>query len=129
MILAGQGLAQTTPAEPADPAAAESAEAPAVEEGPPQIAGFEFTGFADIGYTHFTTGKGQFISGYNSRVFDFDYDIVGVQNIDLQLSRQPEYGLGGVLNLSLGKDADTIAAYGTIDKDRVPPTGWTSAWM
>ena len=56
-------------------------------------------------------------------MFDFDRNKVNLQSIDLQLASTPENGFGGVLDVTLGKDADTIAAYGTIDKNRGPANG------
>ena len=101
-----------------------SAEKPADPAPPPifSIAGFDLTGHVDIGYTNLR-GAGKFASGLNSRVFDFDRNKVNLQSIDLQLAKTPENGFGGVLDVTLGKDADTIAAYGTIDKSRGPANG------
>ena len=86
------------------------------------IAGFDLTGHVDIGYTNLR-GSGKFISGVNSRVFDFDRNKVILHAIDLQLANTPESGFGGLVDVTLGKDADTIAAYGTIDKNRGPANG------
>jgi hypothetical protein len=86
------------------------------------IGGFDLTGHLDIGYTNLR-GSGKFVSGVNSRVFDFDRNKTNLQALDLQLANTPENGFGGLLDLTLGKDADTIASYGTIDKNRGPDNG------
>ena len=86
------------------------------------IGGFDLTGHIDVGYANLR-GSGKFVSGLNSRVFDFERNDVNLHAIDLQLARIPESGFGGMLNVTLGKDADTIAAYGTIDKNRGPANG------
>ena len=86
------------------------------------IAGFDLTGHIDVGYTNLR-GSGKFVSGLNSRVFDFDRNDLSLHAIDLQLANTPENGFGGLLDLTLGKDADTIAAFGTIDKNRGPANG------
>jgi hypothetical protein len=103
---------------------------PAPEEKPPQILGMDFTGYVDAGFTQFTTGRGQLAlvtaDGKNfahSRTFDFDNGAVTLQNLSLNLNKAPETGFGGMIDLTIGKDADTIAAYGTIDKDRGPAGG------
>lgn len=83
---------------------------------------FDHSGHIDIGYTTLT-GSGRFINNINNRVFDFDRNAVNLQAIDLTLSRLPENGFGGLVNFTAGKDADTIAAYGTIDKSRGPANG------
>ena len=100
------------PAEPAPPPA------PAIFS----VGGFDLTGHIDIGYTNLR-GAGKFVSGVNDRVFDFDRNKVSLQSLDLQLANTPENGFGGLLDVTLGKDADTIAAYGTIDKNRGPANG------
>ena len=86
------------------------------------IAGFDLTGHVDVGYTSLRD-SGKFVSGINSRVFDFTRNQVVLQAIDLQLAKTPETGFGGLLDVTLGKDADTIAAYGTINKTRGPANG------
>jgi len=86
------------------------------------IGGFDLTGHVDVGYTNLK-GAGKFVSGINSRVFDFDRNTTSLHAIDLQLAKLPEDGFGGMLDVTIGKDADTIAAYGTIDKNRGPANG------
>ena len=95
-----------------------AADAPEVAEAP----SFDFSGHLDIGYPGLS-GKGKFTNGINDRVFDFDRKSLTLHAVDLQVSKLPEIGFGGLLNLTLGKDADTIAAYGTIDRTRGPANG------
>ena len=115
---------QATPA-PTTPQATTPVVAEKPADPPPpaifSIGGFDLTGHVDIGYTNLR-GAGKFASGLNSRVFDFDRNKANLQSIDLQLASTPENGFGGLLDVTLGKDADTIAAYGTIDKNRGPPS-------
>lgn len=104
-------LAQQAPASP--PPAAEK---PA-ESGPITIGGFELTGYVDVGYTHLS-GKGQFApagpgGGFPNRVFDFDRNSLNLHQVGLTLANQPKEGFGGLLNLTVGKDADVIASYKT----------------
>ena len=116
---------QATPA-PTTPQATTPVVAEKPADPPPpaifSIGGFDLTGHVDIGYTNLR-GAGKFASGLNSRVFDFDRNKANLQSIDLQLASTPENGFGGLLDVTLGKDADTIAAYGTIDKNRGPANG------
>lgn len=86
------------------------------------IGGFDLTGHIDVGYMNLRN-SGKFVSGINSRVFDFYRNDVVLHAIDLQLARIPESGFGGLVDVTLGKDADTIAAYGTIDRNRGPANG------
>jgi len=113
-LAAAGAFAQTTPAPaPAAPAA------PAAD-APPQVLGMDFTGYADVGFSDFTTGKGTFNNRGHARVFDWENGAVSVQNIDLQLQKTPDAGFGGLIDLSIGKDADTIHSYGTVDKNKGP---------
>ncbi len=86
------------------------------------IGGFDLTGHIDVGYTRLL-GTGKFGSGVNSRVFDFEGNKLTLQAIDLQLAKLPDDGFGGLVDVTIGKDADTIAAYGTIDRARGPAAG------
>ena len=115
-LLTGAAYAQTPtppeakPAEPAPP--------------PPifSIWGFDLTGHLDVGYTHLT-GSGKFVSGVNDRVFDFKHNEAFFHALDLTFTNTPENGWGGLVDLTIGKDADTIAAYGTISKSKGPANG------
>jgi hypothetical protein len=136
MCLWGGSLAQaqTPPAEPAPPAAepptvapAAPAAAPADATPPPpppifSIGGFDLTGHFDVAANHLS-GSGKFVSGVNNRVFDF-YRNTGIFHaLELTLAKAPDNGFGGTLDVIAGKDADVIAAYGTIDKNKGPANG------
>ena len=125
-LFTATGIAQTTPTPPPAPTAANpAAEAKPAEAPAPAIAsiwGFDLTGHVDVGYTALS-GSGKFTSGANDRVFDFRRNAAALHAIDLQLAKTPEEGFGGLLDVTLGKDADTIAAYGTISKTKGPANG------
>lgn len=115
LVAASMGaVAQTTP----------PAEKPADAPPPPifSIGGFDLTGHVDVGYTHLS-GFGKFVSGVNDRVFDFKRSDLIFHALDLQLAKTPDSGFGGLVDLTAGKDADTIAAYGTINKTKGPANG------
>src|SRR6185312_11792838 len=110
--------AQTPPAEPAP------AGAPAEAPPPPifSIGGFDLTGHIDAAYSHLS-GSGKFVSGANDRVFDFKRNDAIFHALELVLAKAPDNGFGGTLDVNAGKDADVIAAYGTIDKNKGPANG------
>ena len=116
LLQAGVSFAQTPPA-PADAKPAEPAPAPVFS-----IGGFDLTGHLDIAYTRLS-GLGKFASGVNDRVFDFKHSESILHALDLQLAKTPDDGFGGLLDLTVGRDADTIAAYGTISKTKGPANG------
>ncbi|MEP6657325.1 MAG: outer membrane beta-barrel protein [Betaproteobacteria bacterium] len=106
------------------PATADAAQTPAEPAAPPifSIGGFDLTGHIDVGYSRLS-GSGKFVSGVNNRVFDFKHDSAYFHALDLTFTNTPESGFGGLLDVTLGKDADTIAAYGTISKSKGPANG------
>ena len=109
-------LAQAAP----EVAPAATAAAPAE---PPifSIWGFDLTGYIDAGYTGLS-GRGAFNTTPNGpaatiggpdRVFDYRRNAFDLHQVALTLANQPKEGFGGLLNLTLGRDADVIAAYKT----------------
>ncbi len=117
-IVVASAQAQTTP--PATPEA-KSAEPAAPAPPPPifSIWGFDLTGHVDVGYSYLS-GSGKFVSGVNDRVFDYKHDSVYFHALDLTFTNTPDNGWGGLVDVTIGKDADAIAAYGTISKSKGP---------
>ena len=118
LFAAGVACAQTAPA----PADTKPADPPPPPPAIFSIGGFDLTGHVDAAYSHLS-GFGKFVSGANDRVFDFKRNDGIFHALDLQLAKTPDEGLGGVLDLTIGKDADTIASYGTISKSKGPANG------
>lgn len=120
-LLTSGALAQTVPAA-GTPATGEKP-ADATQSSPIfSIWGFDLTGHVDVGYAYLR-GSGKFVSGVNDRVFDFKHNTAYFHALDLQFAKLPDQGWGGLLDLTIGKDADTIAAYGTISKRKGPANG------
>jgi Putative beta-barrel porin-2, OmpL-like. bbp2 len=108
------------------PAAAEPAAPPPATEKPADppifsIWGFDLTGYVDVGYTGLS-GRGAFNTTPNGpgvafggpdRVFDYKRNSLDLHQAAFTLAKQPKEGFGGLLNVTLGKDADVIAAYKT----------------
>ena len=120
-IVVASAQAQTTP--PATPEA-KPAETAAPAPPPPifSIWGFDLTGHVDVGYSYLS-GAGKFVSGANDRVFDYKHDSVYFHALDLTFTNTPDNGWGGLVDVTIGKDADAIAAYGTISKSKGPANG------
>lgn len=74
--------------------------------------GISLSGDIDFSYNHLS-GTGQFTSGTNDRVFDYAHNSFTTQAVDLTVAKTPTEGVGGLVDLTLGKDASTIAALGT----------------
>lgn len=98
----------------AAPGLAMAADAPAVPtlSSVLDASGVSITGDMDFSYSHLS-GTGQFTSGTNDRVFDYAPNSFTVQQVDLAIAKLPTEGFGGMVETTLGKDASTIASYGT----------------
>jgi hypothetical protein len=98
-------LAQATaPATPPAPAEAK-------DEGL-KLGIFDVSGYVDASYSHLSRSA-LFTSGTPSRVFDIERSGFALRQAAVTFASQPKEGLGGLVNLTVGKDADVIAAYKT----------------
>ena len=73
---------------------------------------FDVSGYVDASYSHLSR-RALFTSGTQSRVFDIERSGFALRQAAVTLAHQPKQGLGGLVNLTVGKDADLIAAYKT----------------
>jgi len=94
-----------------------------------EASGITATGFVDVMYTA-NTGTGKYASGSayttnsnNNRVFDVGHNSFLLNAANLTLSKLPTEGVGGLIDVTVGKDADTIASYGTINSAKGPANG------
>lgn len=106
LALPGLALAQAAPA-PAAPAAP----AEAKDEGL-KLGMFDVTGYVDISASHMSR-RNVFTSGVPDRVFDTERSGGALRQLSGTLAYQPKEGLGGLVNLTVGKDANVIAPYKT----------------
>ncbi len=74
--------------------------------------GISLTGDIDFSYTSLS-GTGQFTSGTSNRVFDANHNSFNLQAVDLTVAKTPTEGFGGLVDVTLGKDAGVIASSGT----------------
>ena len=72
----------------------------------------DVSGYVDLSANHLSRSN-LFISGGPSRVFDLQRSGGTVQQVAVTFASQPKEGLGGLVNVTLGKDADVIASYKT----------------
>ncbi len=122
LVLPSFAFGQAAPATDAKPADAKPAE-DKPPESPPilSILGFDLTGYFDVGYTHLS-GSGAFnttpagpgvTAGGPNRVFDYKRNALKLHQAAFTFAKQPKEGFGGVLNVTLGNDANVIAPYAT----------------
>ena len=100
MVMAALFASASVQAQTAAPAAA-----PAAPDG-----ALEFSGYVDASYNHLSRSNA-FTSGTANRVFDLKENGVALQQIGLTAAMQPKQGFGGLVNVTLGRDADVINAY------------------
>ena len=77
-----------------------------------EASGISVTGYLDVAYSKLS-GTGAFNStgSPNNRVFDAESESFNVHQAALTIAKQPAEGYGGVLNLTMGKDAKNIKSY------------------
>lgn len=73
--------------------------------------GLEFSGYVDASYNRLSQSNA-FTSGTANRVFDVREKGVALQQAAATLALQPKQGVGGLINVTAGRDADIINAYG-----------------
>jgi Putative beta-barrel porin-2, OmpL-like. bbp2 len=95
-------LADPAPAAPAAPTLSSVLDA----------SGISLSGDIDLSYSHLS-GAGKFTDGTNDRVFDYAPNSFTTQAVDVTVAKQPAEGFGGLVDVTLGKDASTIASYPT----------------
>ncbi len=74
--------------------------------------GISISGDIDTSFSALS-GTGKFTSGTNDRVFDYAHNGFSVQGVDLTVAKQPAQGVGGLIDVTLGKDTSTIASFGS----------------
>jgi len=78
--------------------------------------GLTLNGYLDVSYSYLS-GNGFFTSGIPGvngtpdRVFDNQHDAFTVHQAAFTLAKQPKEGFGGLVNVTVGEDADVIAPY------------------
>ena len=73
--------------------------------------GVSINGYLDTAYSHLS-GTGLFTSGTANRVFDTQPNSFNLQQAAITIAKQPKEGFGGLVNLTLGQDANVINSYG-----------------
>lgn len=109
-----------SPAALADDAPAAPAAAPAKPAGPTLSdiltnSGIELKGYVDVsaeGSDLATQGSGLTTHGNPYKVFDYEHANFSLHQVGVTIDKLPAEGFGGLLNLTIGKDADVIRSYG-----------------
>jgi hypothetical protein len=82
-----------------------------------EASGISVSGYIDAGYTHLDKN-----AGFNTRVFDGQSSSFGLNQFGLTVAKQPKEGFGGLVNLTVGRDAQVIHSF----PENALPSGLTS---
>src|SRR6266851_7652557 len=72
-----------------------------------EASGISVSGYIDAMYTH--SDKNQ--AAFSTRVFDLENNSFALRQFGLQVAKQPKEGFGGLVNLTVGKDAQVIHSF------------------
>ena len=72
-----------------------------------EASGISVSGYIDAMYTH--SDKNQ--AAFSTRVFDVENNSFALRQFGLQVAKQPKEGFGGVVNITVGKDAQVIHSF------------------
>ena len=70
-----------------------------------EASGISVSGYIDAGYTH---SDRNVETGFSTRVFDSQNNSFALHQFGLQVAKQPKEGFGGLVNITVGKDAQVI---------------------
>jgi len=70
-----------------------------------EASGISMTGYVDSAYTH---ANRDIQTGFSPRVFDSYNNSFVLHQVGLQIAKQPKSGVGGLVNVTMGRDATII---------------------
>ncbi len=73
-----------------------------------EASGISVSGYIDAGYTHADRNIDPATGGFSPRVFDQQNNSFGLHQFGLSVAKQPKEGFGGLVNLTVGSDAQVI---------------------
>src|SRR3989442_3845336 len=71
--------------------------------------GINVSGYLDAGYSY--ANRNVEAGGFSNRVFDSQNNSFALHQFGLQVAKQPSRGFGGVVNITVGSDAQVIHAF------------------
>src|SRR5437879_8221528 len=86
-----------------------------------EASGISVSGYIDAGYTHSDRNQATF----TTRVFDQQNNSFGLNQFGLTVAKQPKEGFGGLVNITVGRDAQFIHSFPETNT-AVPPANSTS---
>src|SRR5712691_372358 len=74
-----------------------------------EASGISVSGYIDAMYTH--SDRNQVAPAFSTRVFDLENNSFALRQFGLSVAKQPKEGFGGLVNITLGKDAQVIHSF------------------
>src|SRR2546426_1422331 len=74
-----------------------------------EASGISVSGYVDAMYTH--SDRNQVAPAFTTRVFDLENNSFALRQFGLQVAKQPKEGFGGLVNITVGKDAQVIHSF------------------
>jgi hypothetical protein len=71
-----------------------------------EASGISVSGYIDAGYTYAKNG-----AGFTDRVFDTQQNSFALNQFGLSVAKQPKEGFGGLVNITVGRDAQLIHSF------------------
>src|SRR5712664_302961 len=85
-----------------------------------EASGITESGYIDAGYSVLKNG-----AGFTTRVFDTQQNSFALNQVGVTLAKQPKEGFGGLVNLTVGRDAQVIHSFPEVNT-AIPPANSTS---
>lgn len=76
-----------------------------------EASGISMSGYIDAGYTYANKNVDPAAGGFSTRVFDTQNNSFGLNQFGLTVAKQPKEGFGGLVNLTVGRDAQFIHSF------------------
>src|SRR6267154_101367 len=73
-----------------------------------EASGISVSGYIDAGYSYANKNIDPATGGFSPRVFDTQNNSFGLNQFGLTVAKQPKEGFGGLVNLTVGRDAQFI---------------------
>ncbi len=74
-----------------------------------EASGISVSGYMDVGYTY--ANKNIEAPAFSTRVFDSQNNSFAMHQLGLTIAKQPKEGFGGLVNFTIGKDAQVIHSF------------------
>src|SRR5712691_6518156 len=74
-----------------------------------EASGISVSGYIDAGYTH--SDRNIEAPAFSTRVFDSQNNSFALHQFGLQVAKHPKEGFGGLVNITMGKDAQVIHSF------------------